>query len=107
MPNHKRNSRAVASAGDLTREQQAAIKFIGAMRAAGLDPEGEAGSVAGMLVPTLPAAGIIGIRQQTLALWRSERQHALAYVKVGRRVCYRYGDLRKFIDSRTLRPEAA
>lgn len=90
-------------------EQHAAIKFMGALRAAGLDGGGGTASIdANLLVPTLAAAGLIGIKQQTLALWRCERLHALPYVKVGSRVLYRFGDLRKFIDSRTLQsPKAA
>jgi hypothetical protein len=78
------------------------MKLIGALSEEGLGNDAAARASV-MLVPTLAAAGLIGVKQQTLALWRCERQQALPYVKMGRRVYYRFADLQEFIESRTLR----
>jgi len=91
-----------ADSGDVTEsgvsaEQRAAVRFMGDL------PE-QCAARDLLLVPTLAAAGLIGIKQQTLALWRCERQQDLPYVKMGRRVYYRFGVLQQFIESRTLRP---
>lgn len=52
------------------------------------------------LLTTEQAAQILGLRPQTLALWRSSRRHELRYLKVGRLVRYRRGDLEHWLDSR-------
>ena len=44
--------------------------------------------------------GYIGIAQQTLARWRSEGQGP-KFIKVGRRVAYRAGDVRAWLHDRT------
>ena len=44
----------------------------------------------------------LGISEQTLAIWRCNKRYALSYVKVGRYVRYRYGDVLTFIQSRTI-----
>ena len=46
------------------------------------------------------AAELIGVRPQTLALWRSTQRYGLPYVKVGRLVRYRRADLEKWLESR-------
>lgn len=48
------------------------------------------------------AAAFLGVKPQTLAVWRSTRRHGLPFVKVGRLVKYRASDLTKFIESRTV-----
>lgn len=48
------------------------------------------------------AADILGIREETLAVWRCTKRYPLSYVKIGRKVFYRGQDLRKFIDSRVV-----
>ena len=98
-PSHA--GRDKAPEGDFSAEQRAAMRLMGELNKQGLgnDPAARAS----LLVPTLAAAGLIGIKQQTLALWRCERQQALPYVKMGRRVYYRFADLQEFIESRTLR----
>ena len=51
---------------------------------------------------------ILGISGQTLAIWRCNKRYDLKYVKVGRYVRYRYGDVLEFIQSRTIdNPEVA
>lgn len=81
---------------DVSREQQAAVRFLATIEAAGLKNDQD------MLVPSLAAAGLIGIKQQTLALWRCERKHNLPYIKSGRRIHYRLGDLRRFVERQEL-----
>ncbi len=44
--------------------------------------------------------GFIGIARQTLARWRHEGNGPL-FVKLGRRVFYRSGDLKAWIEKRT------
>ena len=52
------------------------------------------------------AADILGIREETLAVWRSTKRYPLSYVKIGRKVFYRGDDLKRFIESRVVRMEA-
>jgi len=52
------------------------------------------------------AADILGIREETLAVWRCTKRYPLPYVKIGRKVFYRGGDLKRFIESRVVRMEA-
>jgi predicted DNA-binding transcriptional regulator AlpA len=44
--------------------------------------------------------GYIGVARQTLARWRTEG-HGPAFVKVGRLVVYRVGDVRQWLRERT------
>jgi len=87
-------------------EQRAAAEFIAGLQRAGVDPA-KPGVCDDLQVPALVAAGMLGIKRQTLALWRCTRSQPLRYVKVGRRVSYRLGDLRRFIESRTELPVQA
>lgn len=48
------------------------------------------------------AAEILGIREETLAVWRSTKRYPLSYVKIGRKVFYRGQDLKNFIESRVI-----
>lgn len=45
------------------------------------------------------AARILGIREETLAVWRCTKRYPLPYIKIGRKVFYRGEDLKNFIDS--------
>ena len=47
-----------------------------------------------------------GMNAGTLAVWRSTRRYALAYVKLGRMIRYRRSAIEQFLESRTIRPIA-
>jgi excisionase family DNA binding protein len=47
------------------------------------------------------AAEIIGVAEQTLAVWRSAGRHDLPFVKAGRLVRYRASDIESWLASRT------
>jgi hypothetical protein len=54
------------------------------------------------------AAVFLGIRSNTLALWKSTKRYNLPVVKVGRLAKYRYGDLLEFVEKRTVnKPDVA
>lgn len=48
------------------------------------------------------AAEVLKTKAATLSVWRCTGRYALPYVKVGRRVRYRAGDLKAFIARRTV-----
>lgn len=48
------------------------------------------------------AAAFLGIRSNTLALWKSTKRYDLPVVMVGRLPKYRYGDLLEFVERRTV-----
>lgn len=58
------------------------------------------------LVDERRAAEILGVRPNTLSVWRCTRRYDLPYVKVGRTVRYRLTDLQAFIEQSTVRPGA-
>ena len=47
------------------------------------------------------AAAYINVREQTLAVWRSSGRYDLRYVRCGRLIRYRKGDLDAWLASRT------
>ena len=49
------------------------------------------------------AAELLGIKEITLAIWKSTKRHQLPVVKVGRLVRYRLSDLHDFIERRTVK----
>jgi Helix-turn-helix domain len=51
------------------------------------------------------AASILGVTKDTLAIWRCTKRYQLPYVKIGRKVFYRFSDLQKFIQRRTVGSE--
>lgn len=59
------------------------------------------------LLSPAAAAERLGLKKQTLAIWRIEKRQPLPYVKLGGRVFYRAEDLEKFIERNTLTPVAA
>jgi hypothetical protein len=62
--------------------------------AAGLAPD--------QLVDPAWAGAFLKTKESTLAVWRSTGRYDLPFVKVGRKVCYRVGDLVAFVESRTV-----
>jgi excisionase family DNA binding protein len=48
------------------------------------------------------AAEMLGVRPQTLSVWRLTGRYSLPFCKVGRAVRYRRSDLDAFIASRTV-----
>ncbi len=55
-----------------------------------------------VLLNAADAAEFLGVRMQTLAIWRSTGRYRIPYVKVGRAVRYRRSDLERFLESRTV-----
>lgn len=47
------------------------------------------------------AASVLGVKVNTLAVWRSTKRYDLPYIKVGRLVRYRISDLAQFLASNT------
>lgn len=54
------------------------------------------------LVEDKQAAKVLGVKQNTLAVWRSTGRYRLPFVKVGRMVRYRVSDLAEFMARRTV-----
>jgi excisionase family DNA binding protein len=52
-----------------------------------------------MLTPK-EAAEFLGVREQTLAVWRATKRYPIRYLKVGRSVRYRRADLEAWLESR-------
>ncbi len=52
-------------------------------------------------------AAFLGAAPDTLAVWRCTRRYSLPYIKIGRLVRYRESDVIAFLESRTIRPQAA
>ncbi len=52
------------------------------------------------------AAAILGVREETLAVWRCTKRYPLSYIKIGRKVFYRGKDLASFIESRAVNVNA-
>ena len=48
------------------------------------------------------ASEILGVSEDTLAVWRCTKRYPLPYIKMGRKVFYRAADLADFIDSRVV-----
>jgi len=47
------------------------------------------------------AAAFLGVKEITLAVWKSSKKHNIPVVKVGRLIRYRFSDLLDFVESRT------
>lgn len=56
-----------------------------------------------LLDPT-ETAKILGVKRQTLALWRATKRYPLPYIKVGRSVKYRRADVEAFLEGRRVVP---
>ncbi|MBT4880871.1 MAG: helix-turn-helix domain-containing protein [Alphaproteobacteria bacterium] len=48
------------------------------------------------------AAEFLGVKEITLAVWKSTKRYNLPVIKVGRLVKYRYADLLDFVERRTV-----
>ncbi len=48
------------------------------------------------------AAEYLGVKAQTLAVWRSTGRYGLRFIKVGKRVQYSLADLDSFLDANTM-----
>lgn len=51
------------------------------------------------------AAAILGVKPQTLAVWRSTGRYDLPFVRVGRLIRYRRADLEAWLEKRAVGPE--
>jgi excisionase family DNA binding protein len=49
------------------------------------------------------AAEFLGMKEQTLAVWRSSRRHPLPFIRIGRRIRYRITELETFLTQNTER----
>ena len=54
------------------------------------------------LVNRHEAAQFLGVAENTLAVWATNKRYNLPYVKIGRCVRYKLSDLNAFIEKRTL-----
>jgi hypothetical protein len=50
------------------------------------------------------AAERLGVKAQTLSVWRTTKRYPLAYIKVGRNVRYKLSAIEAFLESRTITP---
>ncbi len=53
------------------------------------------------LLDDIDAGSVLDVEPGTLSVWRSTGRYDLPYVKSGRKVRYRVGDLLEFIERRT------
>ncbi|MCA9078252.1 MAG: helix-turn-helix domain-containing protein [Planctomycetaceae bacterium] len=56
-----------------------------------------------LLTPSEVAA-MLGVKVQTLALWRSTQRYDLRYIKIGSAIRYRAEDVLQFIERQTVSP---
>ncbi|MEI8295772.1 MAG: helix-turn-helix domain-containing protein [Alphaproteobacteria bacterium] len=47
------------------------------------------------------AAELLGVKENTLAVWKTTHRHIIPIVKVGRLVKYRLSDILAFVEKRT------
>ncbi|QDF75936.1 MULTISPECIES: helix-turn-helix domain-containing protein [Shewanella] len=47
------------------------------------------------------AANYLGVKPETMDVWRSTSRYSIPFCKIGRKVFYRKSDLDAFIESRT------
>lgn len=50
-----------------------------------------------ILLSRREAAANLGVAEQTLAVWKCTKRHALPYIKIGKLIKYRKADLDQFI----------
>lgn len=53
------------------------------------------------LLDDIDAAAVLNVSPGTLSVWRSTGRYNLPFVRIGRKIRYRAGDLRAFIAKRT------
>jgi excisionase family DNA binding protein len=54
------------------------------------------------LVNEQEAAAYLGVKPGTLTVWRATKRYGLPYIRVGRLVRYRWADLERWLESRTV-----
>lgn len=54
------------------------------------------------LLTTEEVAAILGVKVETLAIWRHTKRYPLPFVKVGRLCKYRPQDVETFVNARTV-----
>jgi excisionase family DNA binding protein len=54
------------------------------------------------LLATEEVAAILGVKVETLAIWRHTKRYNLPFVKVGRLCRYRPEDVERFVSARTV-----
>ena len=54
------------------------------------------------LLTAAEASEVLGVREQTLAVWRSSGRYSLKFVRCGRLIRYRRSDLDAWLESRTV-----
>jgi excisionase family DNA binding protein len=62
----------------------------------------EAARTGSEMLTTEQAAEYLGLKPQTLAVWRSTGRYPVPFVKVGSNTRYRKADLEKFLEQRTI-----
>jgi len=65
-------------------------------------PEKPAAKTTPEMLTIQEAAEYLGVKPQTLSVWRCTRRYDIPAVKVGRNVRYRKSDLDNFLESRTI-----
>ena len=58
------------------------------------------------LLTETEAAELLGIKPQTLSVWRCNKRYALPFIRVGRLVRYRRSACELFLEERTVNPVA-
>lgn len=61
----------------------------------------------GQMLNAEQAAAAIGSNPATMSVWRCTKRQVIPYHKIGRRVVYKAGDLKKFMQARTIDGDAA
>ena len=56
----------------------------------------------GDLLNPYEASQVLGVKEQTLAVWRTTGRHNLPFIRVGRSIKYRRSDLDAWLESRTM-----
>lgn len=54
------------------------------------------------LLTEIEAAELLGIKPQTLSVWRCVKRYPLPYIRVGRNIRYRLSACEQFLESRTV-----
>lgn len=54
-----------------------------------------------LLTPS-ETARVLGVKEDTLTVWRCQKRYDLPYVKVGRNVRYKVEDVAEFIERQTI-----
>jgi len=58
------------------------------------------------LLSDAEVAELLGVTIGTLAVWRCTRRYPLPFIKAGGRVRYSLADVERFLETRTIHPEA-